>query len=137
MRVLLLAVVLLLSIFALTPSSKSYTKIPKFKLKVTATAYTSLARLTDSTPFLTASMTRTRVEYREGIQWHVVAVSRDLLTVFPYGSKVLLRCPNRLIYGLVEDTMHVRWKRRVDIWFPDLNQALRWGKKECVLEEWR
>lgn len=134
MRVLLLAVLLLVSTFALTPSSKSYTKIPKFKLKVTATAYTSLAHLTDSTPFLTASMTRTRVEYRNGVQWHVVAVSRDLLTVFPYGSKVLLRCPNKLIYGLVEDTMHVRWRRRVDIWFPDLNQALRWGKKECVLE---
>ena len=134
MRVLLLAVVLLLSTFALTPSSKSYTKIPKFKLEVTATAYTSLAHLTDSTPFLTASMTRPRVEYRDGVQWHVVAVSRDLLTVFPYGSKVLLRCPNRLIYGLVEDTMHVRWRRRVDIWFPDLNQALRWGKKECVIE---
>lgn len=134
MRVLLLAVLLLVSTFALTPSSKSYTKIPKFKLKVTATAYTSLAHLTDSTPFLTASMTRTRVEYRNGVQWHVVAVSRDLLMVFPYGSKVLLRCPNRLIYGLVEDTMHVRWRRRVDIWFPDLSQALRWGKKECVLE---
>lgn len=135
MRVLLLAVLLLLFNFALTPPSNSYTKIPKFKIKVTATAYTSLARLTDSTPFLTASMTRTRVEYRDGVQWHVVAVSRDLLKAFPYGSKVLIRCPDRLIYGLVEDTMHVRWKRRVDIWFPDLNQALRWGKKECVLEE--
>ncbi|QAY18138.1 hypothetical protein [Thermus phage TSP4] len=134
MRVLLLAVLLLLSTFALTPSSKSYTKIPKFKVRVTATAYTSLAHLTDSTPFLTASMTRTRVEYRNGVQWHVVAVSRDLLTVFPYGSKVFLRCPNRLIYGLVEDTMHIRWRRRVDIWFPDLSQALRWGKKECILE---
>ncbi|WP_309573116.1 hypothetical protein, partial [Deinococcus sp.] len=49
---------------------------------VRATAYNSVPGQTDSTPFVTATGTRTRPG--------VVALSRDLLRQFPYGTKVMI-----------------------------------------------
>lgn len=94
--------------------------------KVTLTAYSSEARQTDSTPFITASGTRTR----QG----VIAISRDLLARYPYGTKARLlshgcgsSAPPLLV---VEDTMHPRKRQQVDIWMPSREQALQWGR--CV-----
>lgn len=94
-------------------------------LEVTLTAYNSLSNQTDSTPHITASGTRTRPG--------VVAVSRDLLATFPYGTRVLLvthNCGTRIPtpHLLVEDTMHRRKKNQVDIWMPDYSQAIHWGR---------
>lgn len=127
----------LISGFSISPSP---TKLTHFKAtcvqsyNLTVTAYTSHPLLTDSTPWLTATLTRTRVERVKGVNWHVVALSRDLLEKVPYGSKVLFRCPDRLYYGLVEDTMNRRWTQRADIWFPSLRQAREFGVKKCVME---
>lgn len=97
---------------------------------VTATAYSSYPSQTDSTPFITATGARTRLG--------IIAVSRDLLRTIPYGSRVKLQDLsgnarfNRLFADrvfVVEDTMHVRWRNRIDVWFPDNSTAIRFGKR--------
>ena len=100
-------------------------------LNVTATAYTSHPSQTDSTPFITATGARTRLG--------VIAVSRDLLDDLPYGSRVKLQDLsgggrfNRLFSDrvfVVEDTMHARWRNRIDVWFPDNGTAIRFGVRK-------
>lgn len=94
-----------------------------------ATAYNSMPGQTDSTPFITATGTRTRPG--------VVALSRDLLRVFPYGSKVMIEdltgrsgtlLQNRVFY--VEDTMAAYKTRSVDIWMASYSQAIRFGARQ-------
>jgi len=98
-----------------------------------ATAYTSSARETDSTPFITATGARTRIG--------IIAVSRDMLHELPYGSKVMLedlgthrgRGKGRFNYlfkgrvFVVEDTMHPRKRDQLDVWLPDRGTAIRFG----------
>ncbi|WP_339096973.1 3D domain-containing protein [Deinococcus sp. VB343] len=91
---------------------------------VKATAYNSLANQTDSTPHITATGTRTRPG--------VIALSRDLLRAFPYGTRVTLQdLSGRYNFSgrvfVVEDTMHVRKTNQVDIWMPTYNEAIRFG----------
>jgi 3D (Asp-Asp-Asp) domain-containing protein len=99
-----------------------------FQIPVTVTAYSSTADQTDSTPFVTASNTRVR----RGI----VALSRDLLREFTpgapfgYGDRVELEGVGSFV---VEDTMHPRFRQRVDIWFPHRVQARRWGVQRFQL----
>jgi 3D (Asp-Asp-Asp) domain-containing protein len=92
--------------------------------KIVLTGYTSSRRETDSTPFLTASMTRTR----QGC----LALSRDLLRTFtpdaPYDFGDYVLIPGVGVF-IVEDTMHARWRNRGDIWFADRAAALRWGRR--------
>ena len=95
---------------------------------VHATAYNSLAGKTDSTPFITATGTRTRPG--------VVALSRDLLRQFPYGSKIMIEDlsgrGNSLFAGrvfYVEDTMNARYTGRIDIWMPTRSQAINFGTR--------
>lgn len=102
------------------PAAPSYTL-----LEVTLTAYNSLPNQTDSTPHVTASGTRTRPG--------VIAVSRDLLPTFPYGTRARIldhncgtRIPNP--YLVVEDTMHRRKRQQVDVWMPNYSQAIQWGR---------
>jgi 3D (Asp-Asp-Asp) domain-containing protein len=97
-------------------------------LKVVATGYSSSPYETDSTPFITASNTATR----EGI----IALSRDLLR--PYNPDAPFAFGDRVQLGdigefIVEDSMHRRWKRRADIWFPSKREAIRFGKQEVNL----
>lgn len=91
-----------------------------------STAYNSIPNQTDSTPFITATGTRTRVG--------VVAMSRDMLRVFPYGTRVRIEYANGrghpYLNGrifVVEDTMHPRKRGQVDVWMPSRRQALQWG----------
>jgi 3D (Asp-Asp-Asp) domain-containing protein len=97
-------------------------------VKVVATAYTSSVFETDNTPFVTAANTRTR----DG----VLAVSRDLLkpftsdAPFSYGDRVSIPGVGDF---LIEDTMHPRWNRRVDLWFPHRGKALQFGIQEVYL----
>ena len=97
---------------------------PRYVLR--ATGYNSLESQTDSTPFITATGTRTR--------FGVVAVSRDLLGAdLPYGSLVRIRDLGAYHTGngvgafqsmldsqqlfVVEDTMHARKNQQIDVWF--------------------
>jgi 3D (Asp-Asp-Asp) domain-containing protein len=95
---------------------------------VIATGYSSSIYETDSTPFITASNTRTR----EGI----LALSRDLLkrytpgAPFDFGDRVHVPGLGEFI---VEDSMNSRWNNRIDIWFPSRLEAVRFGVKEVYL----
>ncbi len=91
---------------------------------VKATAYNSEVGQTDNSPFITATGTRVRPG--------VIALSRDLLRIFPYGTRVTLQDSAGLLRGrtfIVEDTMNVRMANTVDIWMGSRAQALRWGSR--------
>lgn len=96
--------------------------------RLVATGYSSTVWETDDTPFITASNTRTRPG--------VIAMSRDLLqrynpqAPFKFGDVVHISG-----YGdfMVEDSMHWRWRRRVDIWFPSRQKAWQFGKQSITL----
>ena len=85
------------------------------------TAYTSRIEETDSTPFTTASGTTVR--------WGTVATNS-----LPIGTK--LRFPE--LYGekifVVEDRMHSRFQKRLDIWFSELGHAKRFGLRTLKVE---
>lgn len=94
-----------------------------------ATAYSSTPGQTDSTPFITATGTRVRSG--------VVALSRDLLRVFPYGSRVMVEDlsgrSGSLLRGqvfTVEDTMAARKTNSIDLWMPSRGQAIRFGARQ-------
>jgi len=97
-------------------------------VKVLATGYSSSIAETDSTPFVTAANTASRPG--------VLAVSQNLLreytpgAPFSFGDRVK-------VYGvgdfIVEDSMNPRWTNRVDIWFADRDDAVRFGLREVVL----
>lgn len=93
---------------------------------VRSTAYNSTAGQTDSSPFITATGTRTR--------FGVIALSRDLLARFPYGTRVRIEDLSGRYNGLlggrvfiVEDTMHPRKRNTVDVWMSSRREALQWG----------
>lgn len=91
-----------------------------------ATAYNSFAAQTDSTPNITATGTRTRPG--------VIALSRDLLRVFPYGTRVTIQdTSGRYNFAgrvfIVEDTMAARKTNSVDIWMPSYGEAIRFGAR--------
>ena len=94
-------------------------QVSKFLMYVTA--YSSSVDETDSTPFTTASGTRTR----DGI------VASNL---FPIGTR--LKIPE--LFGdrvlVVEDRMHSRFTDRIDVWMPSKWRALDFGKKRAAVE---
>ncbi|GAA4016550.1 hypothetical protein GCM10022631_31190 [Deinococcus rubellus] len=99
---------------------------------VRATAYSSDVGQTDSSPFITATGTRVRPG--------VIALSRDLLRVFPYGSRVTLRDSAGLLSGrtfIVEDTMNVRLSNTIDIWMGSRGQAIQWGARSVSISSAR
>jgi 3D (Asp-Asp-Asp) domain-containing protein len=97
-------------------------------IQLVATGYSSCVFETDDTPFVTASNTQTRPG--------IVALSRDLLTrynpeaPFSFGDTIH-------VTGLgdftVEDSMNLRWRRRMDIWFPSRDQAKDFGIRKIVV----
>jgi 3D (Asp-Asp-Asp) domain-containing protein len=114
---------------------------PRFTLR--ATAYNSLESQTDATPFITATGARTK--------FGIIAVSRDMLVQdIPYGSLVRIRDLGNYYNGrgagqyqslldghglfIVEDTMHQRKQRQVDVWFPELRSAQQWGIRRVEVE---
>jgi 3D (Asp-Asp-Asp) domain-containing protein len=108
---------------------------------VRSTAYNSLSTQTDRTPHITATGARTR--------FGVVALSRDLLRQIPYGSQVRITDLGHWRSGkgrgqyngtlsdmlfVVEDTMHARKSRQIDVWFPSYRAAVRWGVRQVRIE---
>ena len=96
--------------------------------RLVATGYSSSVRETDDTPFITASNTRTRSG--------VVAMSRDLLrrynpkAPFGFGDTVHI---SGLGDFIVEDSMHWRWRKRIDIWFPSRTAARNFGIRDVTI----
>lgn len=99
-------------------------KLNTFEIPVTITGYSARTEECDSTPWVTADGTLSRVG--------VLAVSRDLLTDvgLRMGQRVLLAD-----YGVFEirDKMNKRFTNRVDILFAHPVAALKFGVKKGTL----
>jgi len=97
-------------------------------MRLLATGYSSSVRETDSTPFITASNTRTRPG--------VVALSRDILrrynghAPFTFGDAIHISGIGDFI---VEDSMNRRWRKRLDIWFPSREAAANFGIRRVTV----
>lgn len=90
-----------------------YPDLTKPSIDVVATVYHAVAEQCDDTPDLTACWLKINTE--NAFEHKYLAVSRDLLKFFPYGTKVLVEgTPYDGIY-LVADTMNKRFNRRIDI----------------------
>ena len=94
---------------------------PRAVYKRTVTAYTSSPHETDSTPFITASGNHVRTG----------TIAANWL---PFGTAV--RIPE--LFGdqifIVEDRMNSRYPHRLDIWFTDRGEALKFGMRTATIE---
>jgi len=101
--------------------ARQVAELEKMRIKeVTVTAYSPTVNQCDSNPQVTASM----VKVRPGI----VAVSRDLFDQgWVFGKKVYVKG-----HGIFEiaDLMNKRHTQRLDIFFPDTEEARRFGIKQ-------
>lgn len=97
------------------------------KLKVTASAYNSVASQTDFNPHITAFGD----SLKPGLNY--IAVSNDLY------RKGLKRDTPVKIKGFdtiyfVKDRMHSRWKNKIDIYMgTDVKAAKKWGRKKVSI----
>lgn len=98
------------------------------KLKVIASAFTSHAKQTDSTPFIAA--------------WgsclvpgtKVIAVSRDLISQYGLTNGLKVRISGLDGYYTVRDKMNPRYTRHIDIYMGlDIRKALRWGRRSVTI----
>jgi 3D (Asp-Asp-Asp) domain-containing protein len=96
---------------------------------VTATVYHAVAGQCDDSPLVTAS--GARISSAESAYDHrYIAVSRDLLDVFPYGTKVEVSgCGELDGEWIVADTMNKRYKGYIDLL---INPDMKGGKWEGV-----
>lgn len=96
-------------------------------LEVTATAYTSNANETDSTPSLTAWGDK----LKPGMK--AIAVSRDLIKMgLKHKTKVTIEGLNGEF--IVRDKMHRRWTKKIDIYMGnDRKKAITWGKRKVII----
>lgn len=96
--------------------SNKYEKRSKIK-EVTITKYHPVKSQTDDNPLQTADLSEISMTklYKGKIKW--VAVSRDLLKEYGYGSKIRISTGDPDIDGVYEvhDTMNPRFMARVDI----------------------
>ena len=102
-------------------------------LTVEITAYNSTVAQTDDDPTITAS----GAVAGPG----TVAVSRDLLERFPYGSELEIVSVSGDGCGgwvpetplTVADTMNARIENHLDVWLETTEQALNWGRCEAQI----
>lgn len=96
---------------------------------VTATVYHAVEGQCDDSPLVTAS--GAKIASTESAYDHrYIAVSRDLLDVFPYGTKVEVSgCGELDGFYWVEDTMNKRYKGYIDLL---INPDMKGGKWEGV-----
>ena len=98
---------------------------------VTATVYHAVAEQTNSDPGHTASMFK--LDLSNPYKHKIIAVSRDLKSKFPFGSKVRITGVGKYdgIYT-VNDIMNKRWTDRIDILINvDMKQG-RWFNVKMV-----
>lgn len=96
---------------------------------VTATVYHAVEGQCDASPLVTAS--GAKISSAESAYEHrYLAVSRDLLDVFPYGTKVEVSgCGELDGEWVVADTMNKRYKGYIDLL---INPDMKGGKWEGV-----
>lgn len=103
-------------------STKQEIKIIKDSVEVTvpfkkikATYYNPTSGQCDKTPLITGSGYKINLKKLKNKEIKVVALSRDLLKQYPYGSTIYVHQPVHLrgTYK-VEDTMNSRFRNRID-----------------------
>lgn len=96
-------------------------------LRVTASAYTSSAGETDSTPTLAAWGDTLKPGMKS------IAVSRDLIAMGLTHNQVV-RIEGFTGTYRVLDKMNKRWKKKIDIYMGNnVKKARQWGKQEVVI----
>ena len=97
-------------------------------IKVTATAYNSLAYQTNSNPTITAFGD----SLKPGLRY--IAVSRDLLdSGLVHNTQVKIQGFDSLY--TVKDKMNRRWRNRIDIYMGnDVKKAKTWGKRKVRIQ---
>lgn len=90
-------------------------------MTVRASAYSSTPDQTDASPFITAKGTRVRdgIIAANFLPFNTLVKIPDL-----YGDKVFV----------VEDRMNARYTNTIDIWFPDRQSALNFGRQTVRIE---
>jgi 3D (Asp-Asp-Asp) domain-containing protein len=105
----------------ISKSGPNTVNAPKAIYLKTVTAFSSSPEETDSTPFITAS----------GGEVHEGTAAANWL---PFGTKI--RIPK--LFGnkvfTIEDRMNARYSDRLDIWFPEKNQAKDFGMQTMRVE---
>lgn len=83
--------------------------------KIKATYYNPTSGQCDKTPLITGSGYKINLKKLKNKAINIVAVSRDLLKIYPYGSTIYVHQPVHLrgTYK-VEDTMNKRFTNRID-----------------------
>jgi 3D (Asp-Asp-Asp) domain-containing protein len=96
-------------------------------MEVTATAYTSSPRETDSTPFLAAWGDTLKPGMKS------IAVSRDLLKLgLTHNKKVKIEGLKGSY--IILDKMNKRWEKKIDIYMgTDVKKAKEWGKNKVTI----
>jgi len=108
-------------------SEDSYSDYDK-SLHVTATAYTSHADQTDSTPNIAAWGDR----LKPGMK--AIAVSRDLLKVHGLKHKQKVRIKGLEGEYVVLDKMNKRWRKKIDIYMGmNKRKAFKWGRRKVEI----
>lgn len=97
-------------------------------LKVTASAYNSLASQTNGNPQITAFGD----SLKPGLKY--IAVSKDLLALgLTYNTPVKIEGLEGVY--LVKDKMHSRWVNKIDIYMgTDVHAAKQWGRKKVEIQ---
>lgn len=96
-------------------AEKPIEQTPEAKTKkVTLTAYSSTVDQTDDSPFIAAS----------GKKVYDGMIAANFL---PFGTKIKIPALFGEKIFTVDDRMHRRFSERVDIWFPERGDALRFG----------
>ena len=129
MRVLTVLIALLVSVTAAQASTHKNISISnlcnKQRIAATVTAYTPDPRENGGKGKKSGTAIGTRI--RPGI----VAVSRDLLkTGWNFGDKVHIE---GLGVFTIEDTMHQRHRRTIDVAVPDRKEAEKIGKRRAIV----
>lgn len=100
------------------------TPIKEVSDKVICTVYNAVLEQCNSDPGYTASMFA--LDLKNPFKHRIIAVSRDLLKRYPYGSKVCISGTGKYDGEYyVEDTMNKRYTARIDIL---INEDMGLGK---------
>ena len=83
--------------------------------KIKATYYNPTSGQCDKTPLITGSGYKINLKKLKNKNIKVVALSRDLLKIYPYGSEIYVHQPVHLRgFWKVEDTMNKRFSNKID-----------------------
>lgn len=94
------------------------------RVVVTATVYNAVPEQTNSENLVTASGF---IIDKDSFP-KIIAVSRDLEKKFPMGTKVSIQGTDFDGIYTVEDRMHKRWRKKIDILVPDSIKLGKWRK---------